>query len=133
MAGPEECKGERTVDKTEMTFHVPNRYRIRHGDLASGDLAGNNGAFEIRCAGKKLFVLASDGGGWEHVSVSTKHKIPTWKQMCHIRNIFWDKEATVFQFHPPQSQYVNCCKTCLHLWRQVGVKVELPPRWMLAP
>ena len=118
-----------------MSFHVPNRYRIRHGDFASDDLACNNGAFEIPSidGSVNLFVIASDGVGWEHVSVSTALRIPTWDEMCHIMNIFWDKEATVFQFHPPQSQYVNCCKTCLHLWRQVGVKVELPPRWMLAP
>lgn len=34
---------------------------------------------------------------------------------------------TVIQFHPPEADYVNIHRYCLHLWRKVGVNCELPP------
>jgi hypothetical protein len=30
-----------------MTFQVPNKYRIRTGRLASSEINGNNGAFDL--------------------------------------------------------------------------------------
>ena len=51
--------------------------------------------------------------------------------MCRIKDLFFDDEETVLQYHPPKSQYVNQCKYCLHLWRPHGVVIELPPQWMI--
>lgn len=115
-------------------FHVPERYRITSGSMWSDSSHGNNGAFSIKLPTVKLFAIASDGMGWEHVSVTidgrhscTGHTIPTWYHMCVIKSLFWDEEDAVFQFHPPKSQYINCHPGCLHLWRPIGVKVPLPP------
>lgn len=52
-------------------------------------------------------IVASWGGGWEHVSVSLPRRCPTWDEMCLIKDIFWDEEECVVQFHPPRSQYVQ--------------------------
>jgi len=116
-----------------MGLHVPERYRVRRGRMGSDASIGNNGAFEVPSldGNTRLFVIASDGGDWEHVSVSTRFRTPTWDEMHHIKNMFWDKEDTVIQIHPPQSQYINNCENCLHLWRPLKSKIPLPPTWMI--
>jgi hypothetical protein len=93
---------------------------------------GNNGAFEIPFSLRTTaFVIASDGGGWEHVSVHVvsegKERTPTWAEMCKIKNMFWDEEETVVEYHPKKSDYVNQHKHCLHLWKKTGEEFELPP------
>ena len=112
-------------------FHVPNKHRVREGQLGSADSIGNNGVFIIPAITKKnrLRVLASDGLGWEHVSVSLSYRCPRWGEMCRIKDLFWDEEDLVVQFHPPKSEYVNNYPHCLHLWREIGVKLNLPPSW----
>lgn len=117
-----------------MSFHVPNKYRIRDGRLGSTDEMGNNGAFEITLKhSQKVFVIAGDGWGWEHVSVSRTDRCPTWDEMCQIKALFWDGEDCVIQYHPPESQYVNVHARCLHLWRPIGVELPQPPSIMVGP
>lgn len=112
-----------------MSFHVPHKYRVRIGGMASDDGCGNNGAFTVNGA----FVIASDGEGWEHVSVSRRNRIATWPEMCQIKNIFWDAEDAVMQLHPPQSDYVNLHPHCLHLWRPIGQSIPLPTSILVGP
>lgn len=110
-----------------MSFHVPNRFRMRVGRSGSDDSIGNNGAFLLKLPRSQiLFVIASDGLGWEHVSVSRRDRCPTWEEMCQIKDIFWDEDDCVVQFHPPRSEYVNNHPNCLHLWRQAGVEFAMP-------
>lgn len=109
-------------------MHVPNQYRNRnHPLLGSDDSAGNNGAFDVPCNGYTFTVIASDGGGWEHVSVSRSSRPPTWSEMCFMKDLFWDEEDVVIQFHPPKSQYVDNHPNCLHMWRQIGKVIDIPP------
>ena len=56
---------------------------------------------------QKLRIIASDGFGWEHVSVSRRDRCPTWEEMCQIKALFWDEDDCVIQYHPPRSEYVN--------------------------
>lgn len=98
---------------------------------------GPNGVFKLRQqygsgSMTEFFIIASNGGGYEHVSVSLdRDRCPTWEEMCKVKDLFWDPEDAVFQFHPPKSQYVNQHKYCLHLWRKIGATVELPPSEMV--
>lgn len=103
--------------------------------LLSDATAGNNGAFRLEVDGLKVLVIASDGEGWEHVSVSRSdgHAIPSWRLMCRIKELFWDLEDCVVQYHPPTSKYVNFHPQCLHLWRKVGFEFPQPPAWMVGP
>lgn len=122
-----------------MSFHVPNRYRVRRGPFGSDESVGNNGAFFVprRPGVAPLKVIASDGllvpdespelAGWEHVSVSLPHRCPTWDEMSAIKALFWDPQDCVVQFHPPESEYVNNHPFCLHLWRPVGCDIPTPP------
>lgn len=113
-----------------MTFHVPEKYRIKTGRMASTSADGNNGAFFITSLKLKrpMTVIASDGLGWEHVSVSMPDRTPTWEQMCFIKNLFWDADDCVIQFHPPKSEYINNHPHCLHLWRPnfAGAQIPMP-------
>lgn len=120
-----------------MTFHVPNNFRLRVGRMGTNDAYGNNGVFQIRNTTRKarvglpFNVIASDGGGWEHVSVSMPERCPIWEEMCFIKGLFWDAEDAVMQLHPPQSTWVNNHATCLHLWRPIGRTIPLPPTIMV--
>ncbi len=77
---------------------------------------------------KPAGVVFSWGRGWEHVSVSYPNRCPTWEEMCRVKNIFWNENECVIEYHPPKSDYVNNHPYCLHLWRKVGENFELPPR-----
>ena len=115
-----------------MSFHAPHSLRVREGALSSDDSIGNNGAFIVPTNTGILFVICSDQEGWEHVSVSRKDKkTPSWEEMCVIKNIFWDEEDVVVQYHPRKSDYVNNHPGCLHLWRQVGKEFDCPPSYMV--
>jgi len=89
------------------------------------------GFFIIPYTNKKLAVISGCGEGWDHVSVSLRHRCPTWEEMCFIKNLFFEKEELVLQFHPPQSVYINIGKTALHMWRPWDQRIILPPEWML--
>lgn len=74
-------------------------------------------------------VIASIGAGWEHVSVSPfkLRIIPTWDDMCKIKDWFWNDDEAVIQIHPPKAEYVNNMPNCLHLWRCLYKPMVLPP------
>lgn len=118
-----------------MSFHVPENWRVRTGYHGSDESYGNNGAFFVPNLRSKeqapLKVIASDGEGWEHVSVSLPNRCPTWDEMCRIKGVFWDDEDAVMELHPPRSEWVNNHSYCLHLWRPIGVEIPLPAQWMV--
>ncbi len=92
---------------------------------------GGNGIFKIMVGQRSFWCIASDGGGWEHVSVSPcKHKrkaCPTWEEMCGIKDVFFHPEECVVEYHPPKREYVNIHETCLHLWRPTDGNFRMPP------
>jgi len=118
-------------EERRMSFHVPERRRVLDGPLRSSTENGNNGAFVIQFnPGSILHIIASDGCGWEHVSVTVRgeNRTPTWSEMCFVKDSFWDKEDCVMQLHPPESDYINNHPYCLHLWRPTGdVEIPTPP------
>lgn len=73
-------------------------------------------------------VIWSFDGGWEHVSVSYRKRTPTWDEMCKVKEMFWNDDETVVQYHPPKSEYVNIHEYCLHLWRKKNTDFETPPK-----
>ena len=103
-----------------------NKYRVIHPLWGVGD--EKNGAFMIKLPNSKLefAVIASSGGGWEHVSVSTAVRCPRWEEMQAIKEMFFEDEEVVMQLHPAKSNYVNNHPYCLHLWRPIHEKIPLP-------
>lgn len=111
-------------------LHYLNEYRILlHGMETAGD--EHNGAFELKIKGERYRVVASNGQGWEHVSISSKHKVPSWKTMCIVKDLFFEEEEAVIQFHPRKSEYVNNHPNCLHLWKPTNEKLPIPPSWLV--
>jgi hypothetical protein len=119
-----------------MAFHVPEAARILNGRLASTSADGNYGAFFFtgKLPGRELWCIASEGldWGWEHVSTHVANRngklfMPTWDEMCWVKDQFWDEEDVVMQLHPAKSQWINNHPTTLHLWRPTQTPIPLPP------
>lgn len=115
-------------------FHAPERSRnTTHPVLGSSPADGNNGAFDIESPdpGWRLMLIASDGMGWEHVSVhayrsDAKQRTPNWREMCYVKDLCWDGEDVVIQFHPRKSEYVNQHPHTLHLWKPTEREIPTP-------
>lgn len=112
------------------------RYRVRGGRMGSDPSYGNNGAFVISCPAtrRKLSIVASDQEGWEHVSVHISNRpndTPTWVEMSFAKELFWQDEEWVVQYHPAKSAYVNCHPGTLHLWKPLNETIPTPPTDMV--
>lgn len=107
------------------------RYRIKNGPMASDASLGFNGAFRVPLNGVTLQCIASDQGGWEHVSVSLPRRCPTWDEMSHVKSLFFDDSECAMQLHPPKSEHINCHEFCLHLWAPLCEPIPRPPGWMV--
>lgn len=112
------------------------KYRVKTGPTGTDASYGNNGAFFVyNPFGKNkslpMKVLASDGAGWDHVSVSLPDRCPAWDEMNHVKDLFFEPEEIVAQFHPARSEYINNCGFCLHLWRPQAEPLPTPPQWMV--
>src|SRR5262245_12853593 len=81
--------------------------------------------------GEWLVIVASNGIGWDHVSVSIRRRLPNWLEMSFVKDLFWSPEEAAVQFHPPRSQYVNNHSNCLHLWRPQQDTMTLPPHYLV--
>jgi len=123
-----------------MNKHVPlmlQANRVRVGTMGSDDSYGLAGAFRLLPPGGGLLVAVSSGvdheHGWEHVSVSGENRCPTWDEMCWVKDLFWEKHEMAVQYHPPESQYVNMHKYCLHIWRPINMTIPMPPLLLVGP
>ena len=88
---------------------IMGSFRFSNGDFASFICAWNEG-----------------GSGLDHVSVAPykKNRIPTWEQMCQVKEVCFKDEEEAYEIHPPKSEYVNLKDNCLHLWaRSDGKRV----------
>ena len=56
--------------------------------------------------------------------------MPELEEMCFLKDMFFNDDECVVQYHPPKSDYVNNLKYCLHLWKPIeeyaGV-LPMPP------
>lgn len=84
-------------------------------------------------ADRYLLVQASWALEWDHVSVSLKHRCPTWDEMDLVRRICFNPDETVMQLHVPEGKNVNVHPFCLHLWRPQQKQIPRPPYWMVGP
>jgi len=119
-------------------FKVPEKARVTIGPFASTSADGNNGLFVFDDFVKYInyTCVASDGKGWEHVSVTLRvgrtfeplKRSPTWDEMVFVKEQFWTKDDAVIQVHPALKDYVNFHLHCLHLWRPMDGNLILPPK-----
>lgn len=115
-----------TIERARLSPH--QEYASHRGD--------DFGYFRFRRKDVALVVIASAGSDeipWEHVSVSTRNRCPTWDEMAWVKRLFFADEEAVVQYHPPKSQYVNHHPFCLHLWKPIGLELPLPPTLAVGP
>lgn len=113
--------------------HLDHERKLQ-GEYASR--AGDHfGAFYFYRGGVTIITLASAGDEsmpWEHVSARAierngKERVPTWAEMCWLKDQFWNDDECVVQYHPPRSEWVNVHPFVLHLWKPVGIELPRPP------
>lgn len=115
----------RELDKWRVP--IPENIMPKDGKV---DLS-KNGAFIFTYEGLStaLRVIASSGGGWDHVSVSLADRCPTWHEMDAMKRVFFRPDEVAMQLHPAEKDHVNCHPFTLHLWRPNGGKrIPLPPK-----
>lgn len=92
---------------------------------------GSDGGSGIIYRGTKPFatVVFSYGGGWEHISMAPlkRSKMPTWDDMCRLKDMFFYEDEVVVQYHPAKKDYVNMIQNCLHLWKPIDETLPVPP------
>ena len=101
----------------------PKKYMVMEGE--------DGAAFKIPFSGREFFVIASNGMGWEHVSVSLNSRCPNWREMSYIKDLFWNDDETVMQLHVAKKEHINLHPYCLHLWRPLEKEIPLPPGIMV--
>ena len=80
-----------------------------------------------------LRVIASSGAdqpaeyAFDHLSVSLSNRCPTWEEMDYIKRLFFKPEEVAYQLHMPPSDNISMHPYCLHIWRPVKEKIQLPP------
>ena len=90
------------------------------------------GIFLIRNNGKTLLVIICNSSGWDHVSLSLNvMRCPTWGEMCYIKDLFFDDNEIVVQFHPKKSDYIDYHPYTLHLWKSQREGFPTPEPWMV--
>lgn len=108
------------------------RARRVHPTIGPTDPGDMFGYFEISTGAGPLRIISSgsfeESFGWEHVSVSLAHRCPTWGEMARVKELFWEDEECVVQFHVPKSEHVNLHPHCLHLWKPRNGDIPRPPR-----
>jgi hypothetical protein len=111
--------------------------RVRDGRMGSDESYGMAGAFQLTTPQGTRLVAVSSGVdeqyGWEHVSVTAQGRCPTWDEMAWVKDLFWEKHEMAVQYHPPESEYVNCHPHCLHLWRSLRMSIPMPPMLLVGP
>lgn len=112
------------------------RRRDRHVLLRYGSYGdGGNGVFDLPCpsSGRTALCVASNGDGWDHVSVSISNRCPNWAEMSHVKRSFFEDHETAMQLHVPTADHLNAHPFCLHLWRpNDGRDIPRPPAEFVA-
>ena len=78
-----------------------------------------------------IMVVASNGGGWDHVSVSLSYRTPIYDEMKAIKRLFFLDHEWAMELHAPVLNHVNVHQYCLHMWRPQSVAIPIPPQEMV--
>ena len=111
-----------------------NRYRHLEAEKLRYGFTGHNrvGVFMVPNpvqTGPELRIIADSGQGWDHVSVSTESRTPTWEEMDYVKRLFFKDNETAMQLHVPSTEHINHHPHCLHLWRPMKGGVPRPDGW----
>ena len=100
-----------------------SEYYSNFGDAKNGAVRGPSPV-----DGKPLHIVASGGGGWDHVSISRQNRIPNQREMDHVYRMFFAPHETAMQLFVPEAEHINIHPYTLHLWRPQEEGIPKPPR-----
>jgi hypothetical protein len=111
-----------------------NQYRDRKWErMMGGEGDDRGGCFRVPVKpGVELAVIAASGEGWDHVSVSTPHRCPSWSEMEYVKRLFFNDNEVAMQLHVPPTDHISVHPHCLHIWRPHDAEIPLPPKGMVA-
>lgn len=74
-----------------------------------------------------LVMIATRTHDWDHVSVSTATRTPTWDEMERVKRWLFEPHEVAMQLHVAPKDHVNTHPYCLHLWRPQMIAIPLLP------
>ena len=98
------------------------------GTFYTNKVISKNGKVKLE---NPLNFIFSNGCGFEHLSVSTPTRCPTWDEMCIMKEVFWNDDEVCMQLHPKKEEYVNNHPFCLHIWKPIKQEIPIPPSIMV--
>jgi hypothetical protein len=120
--------------------HVEKWRILNHADKFGGLWTSKRGdpfgVFLIKKASGTLLCVTSPGNAampWEHVSVSSYSRCPSWAEMAYVKSLFWGPDECVMQLHVPDAEHKSFHPYCLHLWRPTTAEIPRPPSIAVAP
>ncbi len=101
--------------------------------LAGYLIEGYSNSYRLQFEGRKLLVIATpasdpDSEGWDHVSVSLENRMPNWREMDHVKRLFFREDEWAMQLHAPPAKHINVNPNVLHLWRPTRQPIPIPGR-----
>lgn len=109
----------RVLEQYRLPGHFP------HG--GPGDSHGGVFVLTSKSTGRELRIIASNGDGWDHVSVSLENRCPNWQEMEQVKRTFFKDDEIAMQLHLPPSQHISIHPFVLHIWRPHHMEVPTPP------
>ena len=116
------------IPREEFLARLPEDKRIEWLKVNDKVYDGpSNCMFTFTYNGTPMMVVASNGGGWDHISVSAQGRCPTWDEMERVKRLFFRDNEVAFQLHVPPRNHINNHPYTLHLWRPHDATIPLPP------
>jgi hypothetical protein len=114
-------------------LHLLDAYRVRSRQVIKhyGGVGDETcGVFSVTSPidNGELFVIASSGEGWDHVSVSRANRCPNWPEMEHVKRLFFRDDEVAMQLHVASKDHISHHPYCLHIWRPFDQVIPLPPK-----
>lgn len=91
-------------------------------------IIGGSPCQDLSVAGKRQGLSGARSGLFMDQSNLKRKTCPTWEEMCQIKDMFFEPDEWVVQYHPAKEDYVNNYPYCLHLWRPIGKDFPTPPK-----
>lgn len=83
-----------------------------------------------------VIVTTSDVPGdpheWTHASISWTDRLPTYAELCRLKEAVWGGDGYAYQVFAPASEHVNIHEFALHLWGRADGAPVLPEFTRLA-
>lgn len=113
--------------------------RLRHGLADRIGFAEKFGPSGLRIIMHSPLVLATtpsgsiivtqaahDGDEWIHASIARANRMPTYDDLCTLKEAVWGPEGEAYQAFVSASRHVNIHPNALHLWGRADGSRVLP-------